>query len=265
MVAGGGESNEDGIPAREARLLRPVDIVIDPRTHSFYIADLLGERVRLVDDKGNIHTVADGKALYPGIDNRPLPCALALDDASGTLYTLATADDGAGFVNDLWKTTPDGVTRIAHLRDVAPSNCAGNNTVVNGIAAAGRGDVWLSYPECGVVRRITTGGTVRAWTVAGAGADTKETTRAFHAALNRPAALATDYAGNLYIVEGDARRIRKVGSDGMITTVVPADPGVADLGRIAVNGNGTLLYANGVRRTGEDEGAFATFGFVLPH
>ncbi|MFE7314316.1 hypothetical protein ACFU7T_14755 [Streptomyces sp. NPDC057555] len=264
VVAGGGGSDGDGIDARKARLRRPVDVVIDPRSHSFYIADMNGGRVRLVDPEGVVSTVADTAKLYTGAGNRPEPRGLALDDFTGTLYTLATAEDEqAGFINDLWRTTPDGTTTIIPLSGLAPQHPNGNPTVITSIAAAPTGDVWLSYSDCGLVRRVAANG-ARAWTVAGAGTDTQDTTRAFGAKLN-PGALAADNVGNLYVVDcADNPRIRKIGPDGLITTVVPARPDITILGPITVNGNGTLLYANGARGTG-GQGVYETFGFALPH
>jgi sugar lactone lactonase YvrE len=76
-----------------------------------------------------------------------------------------------------------------------------------------------------------------------------------HAQLDAPCALATDGAGTLYIGEGGSPRVRRIGDDGVISTIVTASgrsggSGAADAGEaflpagLAVDASGQLYIAD---------------------
>ena len=90
------------------------------------------------------------------------------------------------------------------------------------------GNVYIADAGNNRVRRIGTDGIIE--TVAGnGGADFGgDGGPATEAALNRPIDVAVDAAGNLYIADYDNHRIRRVGPDGVITTI--AGTGVAGFG-----------------------------------
>ena len=94
-----------------------------------------------------------------------------------------------------------------------------------GVAADAAGNLYIADTGNHRVRKIDRGGIIS--TIAGNGAAgfSGDGGPATSAALNYPSGLATDLAGNLYIVDGGNQRIRKVSPNGIITTV--AGNGVA--------------------------------------
>ncbi|GAA0254290.1 serine/threonine-protein kinase [Cryptosporangium japonicum] len=92
-----------------------------------------------------------------------------------------------------------------------------------GVVASGR-SLYVSDPAHSQVRRFDSGRVSRAGgtVVAGSGRDgfSGDGGRAVDAELSEPGPLAVDGDGNLYIADVGNRRIRKVGTDGRISTVL---------------------------------------------
>jgi uncharacterized protein (TIGR03437 family) len=83
-------------------------------------------------------------------------------------------------------------------------------------------DLSLYVPDsgAGLVRRIPLMGDIAV--VAGGGDPARgDGGAATEALLNRPSGVAADASGNLYIADLDNHRVRRVGLDGIITTVAP--------------------------------------------
>src|SRR5258706_2763384 len=81
------------------------------------------------------------------------------------------------------------------------------------------GNVYIADPDNHRVRKVNTAGIIQ--TVAGVGFPgfSGDGGPAAQAHLNAPYGLATDPAGNLYIADLGNNRLRKVSSDGVISTV----------------------------------------------
>ena len=83
----------------------------------------------------------------------------------------------------------------------------------------GSGNLYIADPNSHRVRKVDSTGTIT--TIAGTGESgfSGDEGPATEAQLNRPAAVALDGAGNLYIVDQQNNRIRKVDTMGTITTI----------------------------------------------
>ncbi len=172
----------DGGPATSARLRQPIDVALDA-AGNLYIADLYNHRIRMVNTDGDISTVAgNGTRTYGG-------------------------DDGPAISASL--NSPEGVT----------ADAAGNlyiadtfNHRIRKVAVLTNDDGSSKFGEFGNIS-----------TVAGTGTagylESQDGGPATSAQLNRPAGVALDAAGNLYIADSSNHRIRKVGTDGNISTV----------------------------------------------
>ncbi len=100
------------------------------------------------------------------------------------------------------------------------------------------GNVYISDTANNRIRKVTPDGTIT--TVAGIGASapglTGDNGQATNAQLNQPRAIIFDPAGNLYIADSGDNRLRKVGTDGIITTIAGnGTPGNAGDGGQAIN------------------------------
>ena len=221
-VAGGAalpSSAGDGGPAISAGLYSPAGVAVDS-AGNLYIADPLGGRVRKVDTSGNISTVAGtGTVGYSG-DGGPAanaqilpPIGLAVD-AKGNLYI---AESGAG-VPHVRKVDAAGIittfagsgSSTGFSGDGGPAINAQLNTLA-GLAVDKAGNLYIADAGNYRLRKVDTSGIIT--TVAGTGqidfGGTGDGGAATGAAL-QPSGLAFDAAGNLYVSDYSAGRIRKI-------------------------------------------------------
>ena len=230
-VAGGngGGFSGDGGPATEAQLYYPIDMALDA-VGNLYIADFYNHRIRKVDPNGIISTVAgSGCAGSPNCngysgDGGPatqaqfrLPRQIAVD-ASGNLYI---ADDGNRRIRK--------VDTSGNISTVAGNGTSGYLTT-NGIPAI---EAPLGAPEFMVAdntgnlyvndhnRILKVDATGIITTVAGviSSGYSGDGGPANEAQLDAPQGMALDAAGNLYVAEYFNNRIRKIDTNGTISTV----------------------------------------------
>lgn len=151
------------------------------------------------------------------------PVDVALD-ATGSLYIadvpVQSGQDGfkvrkvnaAGII-----TTVAGNGSPTYNGDGIAATSAGIS--VKGIAVDGAGNLFIADAHNQRIRKVASNGIIT--TVAGTGTSgfSGDGGPAQSARLNFPSDVATDSAGNLFIVDGFNHRIRRVGLDGVIRTV----------------------------------------------
>ena len=182
----------DGGPATSASLALPEGVAVDG-AGNVYIADEENHNVRKVSPDGTITTVA-GTGIPTGF----------IDGEGGD-----PADD---------------------LGDGGPATGA-SLSQPNGLAVDGAGNLYIADEENHRIRKVTTSGIIT--TIAGTGQKgfAGDSGLAISAQLEQPAGVAVDAAGNIYIADSVNQRIRKVGLDGIMTTV-------AGNGMVAFGGDG---------------------------
>jgi uncharacterized protein (TIGR03437 family) len=215
-IAGTGVRGQsgDGGPATAARLLGPLRMAFDTGGNLFFVdaaaldSGLTGV-VRRIDLNGVITTVPTPPAV--------VAVALALDPA-GRLYIADRETHRILRVNG-----DGGVTAIAGTGASGFSGDGGAALSARlalgnypSIAVHPDGSVYVGDEGNGRIRRIDTAGNIA--TVAGNGLFrfSGNGGPATSATLYIPAGLAKDAAGNLYIAEAGAARIRRVSKDGTI-------------------------------------------------
>jgi len=214
----------DGNPATNTSLWYPYNLAFDAGGN-FYIADSDNLRIRKVNASGTLITVAgNGGKGYAG-NNGPatnaslyFPSGVAVDTA-GNLYI---ADDENYRVR---KVGANGViTTLAGTGSGAYSgdNGAATNAAVNypqGVACDAAGNVYIADTFNNRIRKVGTNGIITTMAGNGTPAYTGNNTAATNASLYWPAGVSVDAAGNVYIADTLNERVRKVGTNGIITTV----------------------------------------------
>jgi RHS repeat-associated protein len=264
----------DGGPATQAVLNAPTGVAFDSGG-SLYIADIWNHRIRRVGTDGIITTVAGtGVGGYDG-DGGP-----ATEAQLNSPIDVALGPNGSIYIADRYnhrirRVGPDGViTTVAgtgvggHDGDGGPATQAQLHYPY-GVALGPDGSLYFADAANHRIRRVGLDGVIT--TVAGSGTSggTGDGGLAVEARLSFPRGIALGPDGNLYIADGYNHRIRRVGLDGVITTVagsvVPGyggDGGPATQARlalplgVAIGLDGSLYIADGgnhcIRRVGAD-------------
>jgi uncharacterized protein (TIGR03437 family) len=212
----------------------PTDVAVD-RSGNLYIADYGNARIRVVS-KSIINTVAGLTNGIPITDGQAAistrltgPTGLAADTSGNIYFAEGSIATGSGLGNGdyrVWKITiSSGVlSNVAgngvqsYSGDGGPAALAQLNGPAS-IAADAAGNLYFADSLNHRIRRITAGGRID--TVAGNGTQgfSGDGGPAVSAQLNNPLGVAVDTAGNLYIADTDNNRIRKVATNGTITTI----------------------------------------------
>jgi RHS repeat-associated protein len=225
-VAGNGQYGYtgDGGPATEARLNFPTGVAVDG-SGNLYIADGWNHCIRKVDTNGIITTVAgDGQNGYTGDGGPATQARLYLPnnvtvDTSGNIYIADTQNQCVR------KVDPNGIiTTVAggpanyYLGDGGPAieaSLKGPGDVV----VDSSGNLYIADFDNHRIRKVDTSGIIS--TIAGSGVPgyTGDGGPATQAQLVHPIGVDVDAAGNIYIADLDNYRIRKVDTNGIITTM----------------------------------------------
>ena len=225
-VAGNGANGYagDGGAATDAQLFDPWGLAVDG-SGNLYIADQLNNRLRKVAPDGTITTLAGtGTSGYTGDGSAATsaklyhPCGVALDSA-GNLYIADTANHVVRKVATGGTiTTVAGSGTAGFAGDGAAATSAQLNTPI-GLAVDAAGNLYIADSGNLRIRKVAAGGTIT--TVAGNGFSGRsgDGGAATSASLGNPQGVAVDAAGNLFIADTFNNVIRKVASDGAITTV----------------------------------------------
>lgn len=194
-IAGTGEAgfSGDGGPALSARLNGPSALAVNNRDQLF-VADEESGRIRRIDPDGTIHTVAGGGPEWPIRGDQPAletqlerPHGIAMDE-KGNLFIAERRDR-------VRRVSPDG--RLLAMTTQSQPDPRGMVVGHDGwlyIAFSGNGQV-IRFPTDGTIRRIAPPIDRMLFDVDGE----KLFSEAARDAARRPADVALDRSGNLYI------------------------------------------------------------------
>ena len=225
----------DGGPAIEAHLDRPSGVAVAP-DGTLYIADDYNGRVRRVGLDGMITTVA---GTGEPCEDRTTPCGdsgPAIEAPLNSPQDVALGADGSLYISDLStykirRVTPDGIIStvagtgyecIPYMDacgDGGPALQADLNPPQS-LAVGPDGSIYFAGLVGHRIRRIAPDGTIT--TVAGGGTFSEglgDGGPANQAYLNAPHGISVSADGVLYIADSGNYRVRRVGADGIITTI----------------------------------------------
>ncbi|MET7390587.1 NHL repeat-containing protein [Streptomyces sp. NPDC005529] len=216
--------NGDNQPATQAQINTPCGLAFDPNGILHFV-DSANHRVRRVDPNGIITTVAGTGNLGFNGDNQPAtqaqinhPCAVAFDP-NGILHFSDS------YNNRVRRVDPNGIITTVAGTGIPGFN--GDNQPAtqarlhgpDGLTFDGHGSLYIADPGNNRVRRVDVNGVIT--TVAGTGFPGfgGDNMPAVAARLNAPNAVVFDAQGALCISDLRNSRVRRVGQDGIITTI----------------------------------------------
>lgn len=180
---------------------------------------------------------ADGSAVTASFD-RPYGVAV---DAAGNVYVADT------YNHKIRKITPAGV--VSTLAGSGIAGAADGNGVAasfnlpGGVAVDAAGMVYVADASNNKIRKITPQGVVT--TLAGSGAAGAANGTGASASFKAPNGLAVDASGTIYVADTGNHKIRKITSDGVVSTLA---------------GSGSLGYSDGSSGTAK---FFSPYGVAV--
>ena len=216
----------DGAAATLANLSNPSGVAVDPHG-DVLIADTNNNVVRIVVPSGIISTFAGShNAGFSGdggpatVGDLDAPTAIASDSA-GNVYVTDSVNNLVRKINAVQQcTTPVSGTPVCGnflSTSIGIGSTGGSLNHPNGLAIDPSFNIYVSDTSHRVLK--FSNGALSVYAGTGNIGFSGDNGPATKAVLNNPVGLALDAAGNLYIADSNAFRIRVVAPNGIITTI----------------------------------------------
>ena len=227
----------DGGSAAQANLSNPNGVAVDANGAIYFaeFSDATNHRVRRVGTDGVITTFAGmGAQGFSGDGGQAAqaqlrgPYGVAVDP-TGVVYIAESGNHRVRRVglNGIITTFAGGGT--SGLGDGGPAVQAQLNEP-SGVAVDTKGNVYIADTQNHRIRRVGPNGIITTFAGTGTSGFSGDGGSASQARLNVPYGVAVDAKGDVYIADRDNQRIRRVGSDGIITTFAGGGSSLGDGG-----------------------------------
>jgi streptogramin lyase len=247
-IAGSDEGFADG-NAREAQFNTPSGIAID-KDDNLIIADTSNHRIRKLDKKGEVTTIAGAGAVgfQDGAANEALfdaPVGLAIDE-QGNIFVADTYNDRIRKISTDGQVTTVAGTGVAGYLDGQASEAMFDTPCA--IAVDQQGNLFVADTGNNAIRKITPQGEVMTF------AGNQEDGQSREARLSQPVSVAVTHDGFLFVANQNNGRIQFITPEGEVKPFAGFASGYADgLGEearfngasgIAVDAEGNLYVAD---------------------
>jgi len=255
----------DGGPAISADLNNPSSVAVDA-SGNFFIADYQNNRIRRVSSglplQATIRSEAGDTSPSFGGDGGSavkaslhFPTGVAMD-AAGNLYVADSQNNRVRMITPGGTiSTVAGTGNPGSVGDGGPAASASLDTPY-AVAVDPAGNLYISELNGHRVRMVNPSGIIVTFAGTGSAGFSGDGGPASSALLNKPIGIAVDSTGNVYIADSFNYRIRKVDTNGNITTVAgngqtgfSGDGGAATSAQIniptgiTIDGGGNLFIA----------------------
>lgn len=240
VLAGTGASGStgDGGLATSARLNAPKGVTLDS-SGNVYIADTNNHRIRKIDTSGNISTFAgtgtsgstgDGAAATAARLNFPQSVAF---DSSGNLYIADTSNQKIRKIDTNGTITTFAGTTSGNTGDGFAATLAKLSNP-RGLAFDSSGNLYIADTSNHRIRKVNTSGIIStfAGTTNGFSGDGGLATAA---QFSSPQGISVDSSGNVYVTDTANHRLRKIATDGNISTLAGSTSGFSGDGGLATS------------------------------
>lgn len=224
ILAGNGDSTEDGVLALNSRADYPSTITLDKEGNIYFASTVSDHRVRKIDMKtGLISTVAGTGSLGSlGDGGKAVDAAVSgIRDiefgSDGSLYILTNLQIRKVDINGII-TTIAGKTRFDGQLDGYPAVGA-SVTGSDSIFITKNDEIIIANSLYNKIRKIDQYGIIN--TIAGTGDRGYEGDgdQAIDAKLNRPTTVRVDKKGNIYFYDSGNNVVRRIKKNGVINTI----------------------------------------------
>ncbi|RAU81966.1 NHL domain-containing protein [Pontibacter arcticus] len=221
---GGGGAGADGSPATGAAISPPYGVAVDA-SGNIYFAEYQAHKIRKISTDGIISTIAGtgvngstgdgGQAVNAQISG---PIGITLDN-SGNIYFAEYQS------NKIRKISTSGIiTTVAGNGTAGFSGDGGPATSASlyypwSVAVDAAGNLLITYYQNNRIRKVATNGIISTFAGNGTAVSGGDGGPATSASFRNPTGISIGKSGAIYISEFGGHRIRKISTNGVISTV----------------------------------------------